>query len=57
MSLRPGDVYVRASGDRRKYRVRVVSEIADLVVLEAADWTKVISTFHDFKMFFIRARL
>ncbi len=52
MSVTPGDFYVRTSGEIRSYRVKVASEIADLVVLEAADGTKISTTFHDFAVFF-----
>lgn len=57
MTLRPGDVYVRRSGDMKQYRVKAVSEVADFVVLEAADGTKVLSTFRDFETLFTKRRM
>ncbi len=56
MGVMPGDFYVRTSGDIRSYRVKVALEIADLVVLEAADGTKISTTFHDFATLFTKRR-
>ena len=56
MTVRPGDLYVRTSGDLKQYRVKAVSEVADLVVLEAADGTKVLTTFRDFETLFMKRR-
>ncbi len=56
MTVRPGDIYVRRSGDAKHYRVKAVSEIADFVVLEAADGTKVLTTFRDFETLFTKRR-
>ena len=52
MGVAHGGFYVRTSGDMRSYKVKVASEIADLVVLEAADGTKISTTFDDFAMLF-----
>ncbi len=52
MGVTLGDFYIRTSGDMRSYRVKAASEVADLVVLEAADGTKISTTFCDFAALF-----
>ncbi len=52
MGVTLGDFYIRTSGDMRSYRVKAASEVADLVVLEAADGTKISTTFRDFAVLF-----
>ena len=54
MAVALGDFYERTSGDTRSFRVKVISEIADLVVLEAADGTKISTSFQDFDRLFRR---
>jgi hypothetical protein len=56
MSVRAGDFYVKTTGDLRKYKVRAVSEIVDLVILESADGRKVLTTLGDFETLFIKKK-